>query len=103
VDYVLLRYGVRKGFKSPSVRNPAADMEHGPGPPAASWPDLTPDLGEDGLVTKDKALKILRDAEQVAPCITDGISDIKEILAAYLRHDIRGALQIPTSTKRAHP
>jgi hypothetical protein len=42
-------------------------------------------------VTKDEALKLLEDAE-VVPCVTAGVSDIKEILEACLAADIPAVL-----------
>ena len=42
-------------------------------------------------MTKEEALKVLEDAE-VVPCVTAGISDIKEILDACLAADIPAVL-----------
>jgi hypothetical protein len=53
--------------------------------------DLSADLVQDGVVTKEEALKELADAE-VLPCVSAGITDIKEIFDACLTAGIPAVL-----------
>jgi hypothetical protein len=53
--------------------------------------DLRAQLGQNARVTKDEALKALEDAE-VVPCVSAGIADAKEVLAACLAADIPAVL-----------
>jgi hypothetical protein len=58
-------------------------------------------VGEDGAVTKDEALKELADAE-VVPCVSAGIADAKEILAACLDEGIPAVLDRQDSCGGGH-
>lgn len=56
--------------------------------------DAVRGLVQDVSVTKDEALKLLEDAE-VVPCVSAGITDIKEILDACLEAGIPAILDRP--------
>jgi hypothetical protein len=63
--------------------------------------DSACNLVQDNPVTRDEALKELTDAE-VVPCVSAGITDIKEILEACLAAGIPAVLDRPESCGSGH-